>query len=186
MSEVFDYTLYIYNTGKKKAVSVRKKGTSVSDISLSSIVETKEVQATGKEIQSIAMDFLHSVSPLSIKEYADSKRPSVTAGCVVRHFDDYKHGHIGIVLDIVDDTAHMIFLSMNPLWSTKYREASKQELNTIYNLAFGMVKKHKTTYLCKVERLIPIDDLTVIGSTLPEDMFKNICAEFLCEGNNNE
>lgn len=79
--------------------------------------------------------------------------------------------HTGLILEILEDDAWVLFLTSNDTWSKKVRKLSNEELSL-----FGFPKKEKFTYFAPVVR--PAHDATADGRTFPEYRIRALEQEF--------
>jgi hypothetical protein len=124
---------------------------------------------------------IESVSYIENIENIKSDDSGFKSCDIVRHFDDVGHGHIGIILSVQDEHAKILMLSTSPCWSSFYRQIKNFEQDVIENLVFGrLTPKRSITFLCRVHRMIPLLDLTIlVKSRIVPSVIEDIVHEFV-------
>ncbi len=108
---------------------------------------------------------------------------SIPNGSIVRHYDNDGHGHLGFVFNVSEKDCSLVFLSSNPYWSPRFTKLTPSRHKLIEGLIFGRnLDSRKETYICKVDRKIQLDDLTVLvpSNMVPSELVEYVQNEMFC------
>lgn len=155
-----EYT--IYATGFPKSALFIRKGTYIPE----KYIFVKNIKCKSSEINKIAEDIFNKEIESIIE--TSLKNSDINVGDVVSHSDG-NIVHRGVVLQIKDDKAFLVFCTTNKDWNKRSRITTKEETDLFHF-------KSKT-YIAPVTK--DLRELYKIGYTFPNYRVKEFINEFM-------